>query len=240
MRVGEFDRIMRSELGRGEAWDNDGIMLDLGGDIKKAAVALDAASPVIAAAESAGAQLLVTHHPLIFHPMDRVSDDSQSLRLIRCVRAGISVASYHTCLDIYAGGVNDCLCGALGIEDTTPFLPYGRVGRLQRPMSFANFIEYCSKRLNCKPFQLVDSRRAVSRVAVVSGGGKDEVRDAYLSGADTFLTGEASHDAMIDCAEYGINLICCGHFETENVVVPKLAKLINSLINDIEVITLGV
>ena len=134
--------------------------------------------------------------------------------------------------------VNMTLCEKLGIENTTAFLPFGRIGDV-REQSFADFCVFASEALKCIPFQTVDAGRSVRRVAVVSGGGKDEVRDAYDAGADTYLTGEASHSAMIDAAEYGINMLCCGHFETENPVVPVLAGIISKHFPDIEVITLG-
>ena len=168
----------------------------------------------------------------------RLACDSTSTRIIKCIENGLSVASFHTCLDIAEGGVNDTLCEKLGIENTTAFLPFGRIGDV-REQSFSDFCVFASEALKCIPFQTVDAGRSVRRVAVVSGGGKDEVRDAYDAGADTYLTGEASHSAMIDAAEYGINMLCCGHFETENPVVPVLAGIISKHFPDIEVITLG-
>ena len=180
----------------------------------------------------------VPMHPLIFKPLSRLAGDSTSTRIIKCIENGLSVASFHTCLDIAEGGVNDTLCEKLGIENTTAFLPFGRIGDV-REQNFADFCVFASEALKCIPFQTVDAGRSVRRVAVVSGGGKDEVRDAYNAGADTYLTGEASHSAMIDAAEYGINMLCCGHFETENPVVPVLAGIISKHFPDIEVITLG-
>ena len=71
-------------------------------------------------------------------------------------------------------------------------------------------------------------------MAVVSGSGKDEVRDAYNAGADTYVTGEVSHAAMIDCREYGINLVCLTHFATENVVLPFLAEKVKQFVPEVE------
>ena len=238
MKITEIASIIHAYLGNSELWDNDGVMLESGHDVHKIAVCLDVTSANIALAKSAGADAIVTHHPLIFKPLSRLAGDSTSTRLIKCIENGHSVASFHTCLDIAEGGVNDTLCEKLGIENTTAFLPFGRIGDV-REQSFADFCVFASEALKCIPFQTVDAGRSVRRVAVVSGGGKDEVRDAYDAGADTYLTGEASHSAMIDAAEYGINMLCCGHFETENPVVPVLAGIISKHFPDIEVITLG-
>ena len=149
-------------------------------------------------------------------------------------RAGISVAAYHTCLDIAPGGVNDCLCRALGISDTYAFLPFGRLGNTEKTLSFAEFVQKSENALGVKAQNAVDCGRPVRRVAVVSGSGKDEVRDAYEAGADTYVTGEASHAAMIDCREYGVNLVCLTHFATENVVLPFLAEKVKQFVPEVE------
>ena len=226
MKITEIASIIHAYLGNSELWDNDGVMLESGHDVHRIAVCLDVTSANIDLAKSAGADAIVTHHPLIFKPLSRLAGDSTSTRIIKCIENSLS------------GGVNDTLCEKLGIENTTAFLPFGRIGDV-REQSFADFCVFASEALKCIPFQTVDAGRSVRRVAVVSGGGKDEVRDAYDAGADTYLTGEASHAAMIDAAEYGINMLCCGHFETENPVVPVLAGIISKHFPDIEVITLG-
>lgn len=238
MKITEIASILHEKFGASEPWDNDGVMLELENEIKKIAVCLDVTSETANKAHALGADAIITHHPLIFKPLSRIADDSTSKRVIKCIQNRISVASFHTCLDIYNGGVNDTLCEKLHIENAVPFLPFGRIGDVSE-QSFDEFVAFSSEALCCTPFQTVDAGRRVKRVAVVSGGGKDEVRDAFKAGADTYLTGEASHAAMIDAKEYGINLICCGHFETENVVVPVLSDIIKSEFPDIEVITIG-
>lgn len=238
MKITEIASIIHTHLGNSEPWDNDGVMIELEHDVQKIAVCLDVTSENITLAKSAGADAIITHHPLIFRPLSRLAGDSTSTRIIKCIENGLSVASFHTCLDIAEGGVNDTLCEKLAIENTAAFLPFGRIGDVKE-QSFADFCVFASEALKCIPFQTVDAGRSVHRVAVVSGGGKDEVKDAYDAGADTYLTGEASHAAMIDAAEYGINMLCCGHFETENPVVPILAGILSKHFPDIEVITLG-
>lgn len=238
MKITEIAAVLHEKFGTSEPWDNDGVMLELGNDIKKIAVCLDATSETADKAHEIGADAIITHHPLIFKPLSRLVDDSTSKRVIKCIQNGISVASFHTCFDIYSGGVNDTLCTKLHIKNAVPFLPYGRIGSVTE-QSFAEFCDFASSVLKCVPFQTVDSGKRVSRVAVVSGGGKDEVFDAFKAGADTYLTGEASHAAMIDAKEYGINLLCCGHFETENIAVPTLAAIIKDCFPNIEVIEIG-
>lgn len=224
MDIITLDNILRRTFGESESWDNDGIMLSVGNDIERAVIALDATSSAIDYAVSVKADTLITHHPLVFHPLSTVrADDSVGLRVINAAKQGVSVISYHSCLDITPGGVNDCLCEKLGIENTTAFLPFARVGYVKE-QSFAQMTDTVASRLSTAPFMLHDAGRPVHCVAVISGGGKDYIKDVLKTGADTFITGEVNHAAVIDCAEYGINLICGGHRETERVVLPFLSQ----------------
>ncbi len=234
MKTYELDGTLRGVFGDSESWDADGIQIDFGNDVKKAVAALDCTSDVLDYAFKAGADTVVTHHPLIFHPLDTVSvGDAVGKRVIKAVRHGISVLSYHTCLDKTAGGVNDALCEKLGIRGTYPFLPYGRRGEVENEMALDEFVSFGEMALETKAQNVVDCGRKVKKVAVVSGSGKGEVADAYSSGADTYVTGEASHDAMIDCREYGMNLVCFTHFATENVVIPRLAEIIREYVPEV-------
>ncbi|MEG2118090.1 MAG: Nif3-like dinuclear metal center hexameric protein, partial [Clostridia bacterium] len=206
MKIPKLDRELRAIFGKSEDWDNDGIMIDCGNEIKSVLVALDVTIDAIETAKKIGADAIITHHPLIFNKLECINiDESVSKRAIMCIKNNISVCAYHTCLDIYDGGVNDCLCKAIGIKNTVNFLPFARVGELLNKTSYDDFVKSVEKSLNTKAFMLVDSKKAVKKVAVVSGGGKDYIFDAYKTGADTYLTGEVNHSAMIDAAVYKIN-----------------------------------
>ena len=234
MNVTEFDNNMRALFGASEPWDADGIQTDCGGEIKKALVSLDCTGGAIERAKEVNANLIITHHPLIFRPLSAVrADDSVGGRVLAACRAGISVVSYHTCLDIVQGGVNDCLCAALGIENTSAFVPFGRTGNIRAPLALNDFVQKCELALGAKAQNVVDCGRSVSKVAVVSGSGKDEIKDALLAGADTYVTGEVNHAALIDCREYGINLVCLNHFATENVVLPFLAEKARAFVPEV-------
>ncbi len=233
MNVKEFDQNMRALFGESEPWDADGIQIDCGGDIKKALVALDCTTGALKRARETGADAVVTHHPLIFRPLSCVSvSDSVGGRVAFACRAGISVVSYHTCLDIAPGGVNDCLCAALGVKDTSAFVPYGRIGSVETT-DLASFASACENALGARAQNALDCGVPVLKVAVVSGSGKDEIKAALSAGADTFVTGEVNHAAIIDCREYGLNLLCLTHFATENVVLPFLAERVKQFVPEV-------
>ena len=208
-----------------EPWDHDGLAVDPcpAQEITAVVVALDVTGPAVAFAAQTGAQCIVTHHPLLFEPPESLrADDSVGSRVLALVRAGIAAVSCHTRLDSVSGGVNDSLASVLGLRDAVPFLPFGRIGALYATMTAKAFRAHMEDVLGAPA--VVYGSRPVERVAVISGSGKDYVRDAVLAGADTLLTGEANHSAILDAGEYGINLAVSTHYATEAVVLPALAE----------------
>ena len=208
-----------------EPWDRDGPAVDPcpAREVTTAVVALDVTSPAIEYAAAIGAQCIVTHHPLLFKLPDALrADESVGGRVLALARAGIAAVSCHTRLDSASGGVNDCLAAAVGLQSAAPFLPFGRIGTLPAPLTAAAFRAQVEEALGAPA--VVYGSRPVSRVAVVSGSGKDYVREAFLAGADTFLTGEVNHSAIVDAGEYGLNLAVSTHYATEAVVLPALAE----------------
>ena len=211
-----------------ESWDNDGIMVLPDGDAEVTGVlcALDCTTVAIAEAAKRGCNVIVTHHPLLFRPVGRLTvEDSVGKRVVECVRSGIAVLSYHTRLDSLPGGVNDCLAEKIGLKNTEAFLPFARIGDVEE-QPFEQFASHVSAALGVRLIQCVKSNPSVRRVALVSGSGKDEIRTVLAAGADTFVTGEVMHNHLIDCKEYGLNLICATHFATERIVIPALAALV--------------
>ena len=210
-----------------EPWDNDGRMVVPNGDaeVTGVLVALDCTSKAIEKAVERGCNVIVTHHPLVFKPLASLTDtDNVGKRVLNCVQNGIAVLSYHTRLDSMEGGVNDCLADAVGLKETSAFLPYGRIGDVGA-QSFEAFAKHVSDVLGAD-VSMVKANDTVSRVAVVSGAGKDEIADVIAAGADTFVTGEVMHNHMLECKESGLNLICATHYATERVVLPFLRGLI--------------
>lgn len=214
-----------------EVWDNDGRMIipNPSAEVTGVVCALDCTSVAIEQAKSIGANVIVTHHPLIFKPLPNICTcDSVGKRVIECIKNGISVLSYHTRLDSMEGGVNDRLAAMIGLENVEAFLPYGRIGDVEE-QSFDTFSSMVKDCLGVSEVALVKASDTVKRVALVSGSGKDEISECIKAGADTFLTGEVMHNHMIDCKELGLNLVCATHYATERVVLPMLCDMVKEL-----------
>ena len=228
----ELDKIISPELS--EPWDNDGIdvLPDKNIEVTRALCVLDCTSVAIDIAKKWGCNVIITHHPLVFKPLGEVSyTDSVGKRVIECIKNGIAVISFHTRLDIIEGGVNDMLAGYLGIKNTESFIPYGRIGDVEK-QTFTEFAEKVAQalKLDVNAIPMVKASDTVSRVAVVSGSGKDEINAVLQAGADTFVTGEVMHNHMIDCKELGLNLICGTHYATERIIVPTLAEMVSKFV----------
>ncbi len=223
----KLDEIIPTSLS--EPWDNDGRMIMPNPDATVTGVvcALDCTSRVIDYAINEGMNVIITHHPLIFKPLSAIDfNDSVGKRVIKCIENKISVLSYHTRFDSMENGVNDILAETLGLENITPFIPYGRIGEVEE-QSFDNFALSIADKLEIPKNQLnlVKAKETVKKVAVISGCGKDEIKEVIKAGADTFVTGEVMHNHMIDCKELGLNLICATHHATETIAVWKLFNI---------------
>ena len=200
-------------------WDNVGALVDNGGEVSSVLVSLDITDDVVNEAEQAGCQLIVAHHPVIFHPLKSLVYGSTVYRM---VKKGISAVCAHTNLDAAAGGVNDILAGIFGIAEAEVFAGFGRVGNLREEATPLQLAQKCSKKFGAH-VKLADAGRTVRRLAVLGGSGGGLLEEALAAEADCILTGEADHHDAIDSVHAGVSLIVAGHFHTEFPVVPVLA-----------------
>ena len=214
-------------------WDNDGLMVcpDDTKEVRRVLVALDITAAVAEQAIKEGYDLVVSHHPLIFHPLKSVAvGETIANKVIRLLTSGISAMSFHTRLDAVGGGVNDVLANAVGLCDVTPFgkdgEEIGRIGNLPQPMALKNFAALVKDATGAKYVQISDGGKLVSRVAVLGGGGAGESGAAAAAGADTYLTGDLRHDQLTEAPERGMNLVQGGHFFTENLVCDRIRELL--------------
>ncbi len=201
-------------------------------EVRRVLCALDVTLEVIEEAAALGAELIVAHHPLIFHALKSVcSDELVGRRIYALARSGISAICLHTNLDAAVGGVNDALMNALGCTDVRPLGGDGampRIGALKtnKPMTTAEFLAHTKRALGANGLRYVDGGREISVVGCCGGSGSDFLEEALEAGCDAFVTGDVKHDRFLAAAEYGISLVDAGHFSTENVVVPRLRQML--------------
>lgn len=228
-------------------WDNVGLLCGRRDrEVTRILVALDPFLHVCREAKEFGAELLVTHHPLIFSPVKAVTDDTEVGACIGYLwENGISAINAHTNLDCAPEGVNDILARRLGLSDIQVVDPMGtdeqgrpwgllRIGQVEQ-MPLPGFLPIVKDRLDCSGLRYCDGGRPVSRVAVGGGACGSELRDAARAGCDTFVTSDVKYNQFRDAQYMGINLIDAGHFPTENPVVGLLAEKIAAAFPGIQV-----
>jgi dinuclear metal center YbgI/SA1388 family protein len=199
-------------------------------EVQRVLLALDATDAVVEEAEALGAELIVTHHPLLFSPLRSLTDlEPTQRRVLHLAEKGIGLISMHTNLDIVEGGVNDVLIRLLGAEPETALDEgCGRIGTLPRAMELAVFLELCRQRLQVPTLRFVDGGKPGSRLAVRGGAGAGSLEQAAAAGCDAYVTADVKYHQFQRAAELGMSLIDADHFYTENPVISELARLLSA------------
>ena len=232
------------------SFDNAGFLVGHGEQrVEKILVALDITGPVVAEAARKGCGLIVAHHPVIFHPAKSITDDTVNGRiLLALAEQRIAAICAHTNLDAAVGGVNCALAQRLELTDIDLLVrdgvdgqgrPYGigRVGTTHREWgSVRDFAAFVKERLEAPSVRYADGGRPVRRVAVGGGSCGSMLAEAAAAGCDTFVTADVKHDQYLEAAAMGITLMDAGHFDTENVIVEPLARLLADQFPGVEVL----
>lgn len=224
-------------------WDNVGLLCgSREKEVKKILVALDPFMDVCEEAAEIGADLIVTHHPLIFRPCKSVTDEEPvGKSILYLVSHGIAAVNAHTNLDCAPGGVNDILAKTLGLSDIQIIDPIGENYGLLRKgfvkeQSLEAFMQTVKESLGTPVLRYADGGKAVSCVAVGGGSCGDEYEASIKAGCDTFVTADVKYNQFWDAQELGLNLIDAGHFYTENPICTILAENLRNTFPDAEVV----
>jgi len=229
-------------------WDNVGLLCgSRGKEVTKVLVALDPFEGVCREAAEVGAQLIVTHHPLIFSAPKSITDDNAVGRAImELIRHGISAINAHTNLDCAPGGVNDVLAQKLRLSNIEVVRPNGvdeqgrpwgllRCGEVtEQPLE--QFLQQVKTQLGCPGLRYTDAGKPVRKVAVGGGACGGEWMEALRAGCDTFVTADVRYNQFWDAQSAGLNLIDAGHFYTENPVCAVIADKLQAAFPELEVI----
>lgn len=222
-----------------EPWDNVGLMVgDPDQEIAGILMALDPTETVIQEAIDQGMNTIVTHHPLLFHPLKTIRNNTPIGRMLKAaLRHDIAIIACHTNLDLMADGVSEALATRLGLTDTHPLAPrkenaqhgFGRIGILPAPLSSTNFLARLATVLNTDGIQIAGPiPTTVRAVAVCGGSGSDLAETALAAGADLYITGEVKHSVARWAQDAGFCVADAGHFATENPVVSILAETLRT------------
>lgn len=225
-----------------ESWDAVGLVCgDPDEPVRRIVFAVDPIGAVVDDVLAAGAELLVTHHPLLLTPVHGVPADDPKGRLVhRLIRGNAALFVAHTNADRAAGsGVSDALAAVLGVRDAEPLEPtdgdpragLGRVGELEQPMTLREFAARAAAVLPATVGGVRaagDPERTVRRVAVCGGSGGSLTSAAAAAGADVLLTGDLKHHFVSETVESSGPALCdVAHFATEWPWLPVAADLLH-------------
>lgn len=246
MKLDEFVSIMEKIAPPSLAadFDNPGLLIDNDGkEIRRVLVALDCTPPVAQEAVEGGFDLVLTHHPLIFHPIRHITGKSFVTSAAKTLIAN-NIAFYcaHTNLDKAIGGVNDVLASLFDLRGVVTAEPenYARVGDLPEILSLTDFAALTDRLLGTKcrcavgDFRNDPENVMIRRVAVLGGSGGDDIELVREYGADVFVTGEIKHSKAIESQFMGLSVLEAGHYETERVVLPALISYLQNAGFDVE------
>lgn len=215
-------------------WDNPGFCIGSPDtEVRGVLVGFDCTPELICEAVERGANMVITHHPLIFRGIKKISPDTFLGSVITlAIKHDVVVYAAHTNADKADGGVNTLMAGRLGLCDCTPLSAdgFGLVGNLPEPMDAAGFIAFVKQRFSLKALRCskpVDG--PITKVAICSGSGGSLVADALASGAQAYICGDLSYHQFF--AEKGFMLLDIGHFESEIDIVDKLISVLEEKIS---------
>jgi dinuclear metal center YbgI/SA1388 family protein len=229
--------------GASEEWDNPGLQVgNLFGEIERIVLSLDPTLEAVREASGRKAQVLLSHHPLLFKPISCLDRDKYPGNVIsEALANGISLIAAHTNLDVALGGINDILADLLGLTDAQ-FLQktskggdggLGRVGTLTEPMALGRFTEFLKISLSADTVRVVGEADAiVNRVAVVGGSGGTMIPVASRMQADLLVTGDVTYHQALEARNLGLALIDAGHFCTERAALKAFGGRLISALKD--------
>lgn len=226
-----------------EDWDNVGLLIgDPADEIRFVMTCLTLTPNVADEAILRGAQLVVSHHPVLFRPVQRLTaETSEGRMLLSLIRAGISVYSPHTSYDSAADGINAQLARLFDLRGVQPLRPRdalasetqsvgsGRWGRLLSTTSLRDLIDRVKPALRVSTVQFVgDLDRPITKLGIACGAAAEFLRDTAKLGCEALLTGEARFHSCLEAEAANIALILPGHFATERPAMEQLANVLRS------------
>lgn len=216
-------------------FDNVGILTgDKNDFITKAVVTLDITPSVALEANKIGAQLIISHHPVIFHPLKSLNSSSVPYML---AQRSIAAICAHTNLDLSEKGVNTELAKALELQNI--HLIDGEalaLGELPHTMNDKEFAQLVKNNLHCTGLRYTATKNNIKRVAVSSGAGGDNINLALSLKADVLVTGEIKHNYILDAVNNNLMIVDAGHYRTEDVIINPLINMLSGKFKDVEFI----
>ena len=219
-----------------ESFDNVGALVGKRDqEVTAVLVALDATMDVVREAKQIGAQLIVTHHPLLFHPRKNLlEEDPEGRILCEMVRSHLSLISAHTNLDQTFWSGSACCAKLLGLNNIRKGSDYLFLGETESPLPASRLAAAASRALSFPVRCYGDGETVISILAIAGGADDSDWEAARVLGAQALLTGEVRHHNALAAAMSGFVLLDGGHYGTEAPLVPVLAEYLQNRLDDVK------
>lgn len=217
------------------SYDNSGLIIGNGRcEVKKIIVALDVTKDVVDEAIEVGADLIISHHPIIFRAVKKIDPEDLVGKLLR---GGVSVICAHTSFDSAKGGMNDILCEKLGLVPKCELsveegIPCGYVCEVEKATA-KELGEKIKEVLGCGVLRYNDTGAEIRTVGVCSGSGGNFLGDVFEKGCDAYISGDIKHDVFVDAYNAGVVVFDAGHFATEDIFVEFICEKISGKFPDV-------
>ncbi len=253
-RINDIIRAMESfaPMTLAENWDNVGLQIgQYDWPVKTARIALNPSHDVVAQACKDNADILITHHPLIFKPIERIDFSTPVGSIIQMATLhNLTLFVAHTNLDIVAGGLNDVLAEKIGIKNLECLKGLneqivndnscikleqgiGRMGELDKTETLKSLAQVIKKKLGIKSVKIAGKPDLdVKKVAVCTGSGSSLMEDFLSSGAQAYISGDLRYHDALAAKDAGLGLIDIGHFNSEHLIVDVLAKKLQKVLSE--------
>ena len=216
-----------------ESWDNSGLCIGSpDAAVTSVLLGLDCTPELVDEAIGCGADMIVTHHPLIFSGLKKISPEDQvGEAVIKAVKAGISIYAAHTSADKVIAGVSGAMAAKLGLQNVSILdedgegTGLGVVGDLPQPLSADEAVTLVKDRFGLKMMKAsrpVEGK--ISRVAMCGGSGSSLIKAAMSSGAQLYISGDISYHNFF--TREGFMIMDIGHYESEIEIVDILFSLL--------------
>ena len=227
------------------SWDNVGLLVGrMDQEVHKIVVTLDVTNEVVERAKQLQADLIVSHHPMIFSSMKKVNDETVlGRKLLTLIENKIACYAMHTNFDIM-GGMAQLAEKRLELQNTIPLEVtaeeegkregIGRVGNLKRPMTLKQCAEVVKEKFQLETVALFgEEETIVNRVAICPGSGKGMAKEAVEKGAEVLITGDIGHHDGLDALEEGLSIIDAGHYGLESIFMEFIINYLKEHTKDV-------
>ncbi len=249
MKIKEIATLFEDKFPLSYAFEGDNVGLITGddnADITKVLLTCDVDEDVVKEAIDIGANLIVSHHPLMFNPISRMTEANVETRTIRLmIKNGISHYSAHTNLDTAAGGLNDYMASLLGMENTEVVdvvcednrgvHGYGRMCTLNTPLTLKQLMDKVTEVFGTSSLRYTgELNDKVQKLAINTGGGAGIIPNCIDKGCDTLITGDVKYNGYLDALSCGLKIVDIMHFDSEKICKELFADWFSKNIPSLE------